>query len=517
MLRTLFREAPLLLGVALGCFGLWWHGRAFVPMDWPAGFDWERYLRESWAYMNPGTMNSTWLEPLYSYALGHLGNVYGWAWTGLVFSSVAAMMVVLGAGILGRALGGPWVGAIAAISIPLTPQLAAASRWVNLYPILSGTTALGLACLVAFCRWPGWTWAVLGGVFSGLAWAIDGRTITLLPGLLLLAFTGAMGVTGTTRRIVMLVVVLAGLAVGPWSQQTLRVVPRESTAQVAEILRGIELSKLRNSPNPRLRAACVEEPSEVINLQGLLRPCSSELALDNAVRVDEGLPYGLGLTLICLPLALLPGRRGRRESWVACLAILPFVMMTLVMSRWIIVTPRYMMQIAAPAAVIVPLGLVRFWRLFYRQRTRSLWDWVPVLGLGIWLGLGGPEHASEGPLEASSTYQMMAPVVKLIEDELSDDDVLLDCSESHVEAAILPRVTHRWPQNHEGHDWERCAEWLREPEGASDAYIVVGTRTKIVGLEGLRVPPPWQQVLRSDGQGQTIRVWKLGSNFNRAP
>ena len=176
-----------------------------------------------------------------------------------------------------------------------------------------------------------------------------------------------------------------------------------------------------------------------------------------------------------------------------------------------------MMQIAAPAAVIVPLGLIRTWGLFRRHRARSSWDWIPAVGLATWLGLGGPEHASKGPLEASSTYQMMAPVVAMIEDDVSDENVLLDCSESHVEAALLPRMTHRLPQNHEGHDWERCADWLRDPEGSSDAYIIVGTRTKIRGLRGLRVPPPWQQVLRSDGQGQTIRVWKLGSNFNREP
>ena len=93
------RESPLLLGIFLGCFGMWWYGRAFVPMMWPAGFDWERYLRESWAYMHPGTMNSTWLEPLYSYVLSHLGEVYGWAWTGLVISSIASFMVVIGAGL----------------------------------------------------------------------------------------------------------------------------------------------------------------------------------------------------------------------------------------------------------------------------------------------------------------------------------------------------------------------------------------------------------------------------------
>ena len=184
------RELPLLVGVVIGCIGMWWRGRAFVPMDWPAGFDWERYLRETWAYFNPGTMNSTWLEPLYSYMLGNLGNAVGWAWAGMLISSIGVLLIVLGSGILGRAMAGPWVGAVAAMSIPLTPNLAAAARWVNVYPALSGATAMGLACMVAMTRWPRLGWALSGGVFVGLAWALDGRTVPLLPGFILLRLVG---------------------------------------------------------------------------------------------------------------------------------------------------------------------------------------------------------------------------------------------------------------------------------------------------------------------------------------
>ena len=175
------------------------------------------------------------------------------------------------------------------------------------------------------------------------------------------------------------------------------------------------------------------------------------------------------------------------------------------------------MQIAAPAAVLVPLGLVRAWQVFGTSTMQKRMGWIPVLALAVWLWRGGPEHAHEGPLESSSTYQMMAPVMTFIDEEVSGDRVLLDCSESHIEVAILPKVTHRWPQNHEGHDWARCASWLRDPEGSSDAYVVVGNRTRIPGLQGLRVPPPWQQVLRSEGQGQSIRIWKLTANFNPEP
>lgn len=514
MVRQLRREAPLLAGIALACLGLWYRGRAFVPMDWPAGFDWERYLRETWAYMHPGTMNSTWLEPLYPYVLGNLGPHFGWAWTGMLISSVAVVMVVCGAGLLGRALAGPWVGAAAAIAIPMTPQLAAASRWVNLYPLLSGTTALGLAGVVGMARWRTWPWAVLGGVGVGLAWAIDGRTVTLLPGFVLLALTGAVVAGTRLRSAVVFALFAGGLALGPILQNGLRVVPRETTAEVAEILRGIELSKLRNSPNEQLRTACMNEPSSVISVDGLLQPCASALQADNAPRVDEGLPWGLTLTVWLLPLALLPGRGGRRQSWMAMLAIIPFVGMTVAMSRWIIVTPRYMMQIAAPAAVVVPLALVQVWQTFLRHRRLMPLAWTAPIAALVWLAMGGPKHAAIPPLESSSTYRMMAPIVNFIESDMESDAVLLDCSESHVEVAVLPMRVHGGQQNHEGHDWDRCERWVTDPEGQSDAYIIVGSRTRVPSIRGVSMPPPWLQVMRKEGQGQRIAVWKLDGAFN---
>jgi hypothetical protein len=517
MMSPWARETPLIAGIGAGCFGMWWHGRAFVPMGWPAGFDWERYLRETWAHLNPGTMNSTWLEPLYSSLLGGFGDVYGFAWTALVISSISVLGVVAGAGLLGRALGGPCVGGLAAIAIPLTPQLASAARWVNLYPLLSATTALGLAGCVAFARWPKWYWACFGGAFIGLAWAVDGRTITLLPGMILLALMGVMAVRGTMRRASYFGLFACGVAIGPISSDVLRVVPRESTAQVAEVLRGIELSKLRNSPNPALRAACATEPSEVINLAGLVRPCSAVLAQDNASRVDEGLPFGLLLTLFMLPLALLPAGQGRRQTTVAVLALIPFVGMTVVMSRWLVVTPRYMMQIAAPAAVIVPLAVVNLMGIFSRKRGFSGWGNIGLIALAAWLFRGGPAHPALQPLEASSTYEMMAPVLKFVQSHSTEGTVFLDCSESHVEAALLPHFSHGLPQNIEGHDWPRCARWLVDPEGAQDAFILVGDRTQIPGQSGLSLPPPWQEVLRSVGQGQSVRIWKLDAAFNPEP
>jgi hypothetical protein len=331
----------------------------------------------------------------------------------------------------------------------------------------------------------------------------------MLPGAILLALMAIVVVPSRVRQIVLLGVFGLGIAVGPMLQDGLRVVPREDTAQVAEILRGIELSKLRNSPNQTLRQACLNEPSSVISPTGLLQPCASALQGDNLVRVHEGLPWGLGATLWLLLFSLLPGNGGRRQSTMAVLALIPSVAMTWVMSRWIIVTPRYMMQVAAPAAVIVPLAAVQFWQTVTKSGGLGRFASLGAVFAGIWLYRGGPLHPNPGPLEDSSTYQMMAPLVQKIATDVGEGDTLLDCSESHVEVAILPRVTHAPPNNHEGHEWERCQAWMSNPEGEGDGYIILGSRTQIPGLNRLSLPPPWVQVLRRDGQGQTVRLWKL--------
>lgn len=507
--RRIFAELPFVGGVVAACVGLWWHGRAFVPMKWPAGFDWERYVRETWAYLNPGTMNSTWLEPLYPWVFGNLGPELGWAWAGALISSVSMVLVVLGAGLLGRVLGGPWCGAVAAIAIPLTPQLAHASRWVNMYPMLSGLTALGLACTAAFARWPRWYWACMGGIGIGLAWAVDSRTITLLPGMILLAGLGAWGVQHNWRRVLLMGLFVGGLMIGPYTQNVLRVVPRESTTEVAEILRGIELSKIRQGPDGVLKTACEGEPSTVISPYGLTRPCAAALQADNEPRIHAGLPVGLTWSLWLLPFAFLPSSASRRRSIIAVLTLVPALAMTWVMSRWIIVTPRYMMQIAAPAAVIAPLAVIRIWTTVLRQKMWRQFAPVGAVGIGVWLFTGGVGHMNEGPLESSSTYKMMSPIVTFIEQHVGPEDTFLDCSESHIEVSLLPKMLHALPSNHEGHDWPRCASWITSPEGKRTAYIVLGDRTRIENLRGPYLPPPWQLALRTEGQGQSISLWKL--------
>ena len=505
----LVHEIPLLMGLGLGWFLCWWRGRAFVSMTWPAGFDWERYLRETWAFTHPGTMVSTWLEPLYPWLLSTLGTDIGWASVGLFISSAAMVGLVLGGGLLGRAMAGPWAGAVAAVAIPLTPQLAAAARWVNMYPLLSATTSLGLAGAVGFARWSRWPWAVLGGVGLGLAWGVDSRTITLIPGMVLLVVMGLQGIPGWTRRGALAAVFLLGLGLGPASQKALRVMPRETTAEVAVILRGIELSKISQSEDVDLREACRGEPAVVIHPAGLLRPCATALQADNAPRVDRALPLGLGLTLLLLPLALLPGRGGRRRSAIALLALAPFMLMTWIMSRWIIITPRYMMQIAAPAAVVGPVALIQ---LVCTLRARPHWAWMGVagaVGLGVWQATEGPDNRGPyTPLEQSSTYQMMVPIVEWIQTQRSPEEGVLDCSESHIAPSFYPQTLIPPPQDHEGHDWLRCGRWIREGPAKGAGILVTGTRTRVPGVDFRALPAPWRLQLRTQGMGQEVRLWR---------
>ncbi len=498
----------MVLGVLLGWLLCWLRGHAFVPMDWPAGFDWERYLRETWAYTHPGTMVSTWLEPLYPWLLATVGNQLGWAWAGSVISSVAMIVLVLGAALLGRALGTPWSGAVAAIAIPLTPQLVAGARWVNMYPLLAAGTAVGMAGAIAFARWSRWEWAVVGGLGTGLAWGVDTRTITLIPGIVLLVLMGLQGIGGFWRKSLVFAVFVVGISVGPWSQSTLRVIEREAAADVAVILRGIELSKIAQGPDASLRAACAHAHATVIQPADLLGTCAAALGRDNAPRMNENLPFGLLWTVLLFPLACLPGRGGRRQTILAVLAIVPPLASTWAMSRWIIVTPRYMMQIAPLAAAVVPVALVQSARTLLPGRWAGWMSMVGCVALAGWMYTVGPaQRGVRQPLQYSSTYQMMQPIMQHIRGLVGTEAQLLDCSQSHIEVSLLPDKIHEPPQNHEGKDWSRCARWIYGAAGDSPRYVVTGTRSQIWGVDPQRLPAPWKRVMKSDGMGQYVALW----------
>lgn len=508
-LRRLLQELPLGLGMGVGIFLCWWRGRAFVPMVWPAGFDWERYLRETWAYTHPGTMVSTWLEPLYLWLLSTVGADIGWAAAGLLLSSAALVGAVVGAGLLGRALAGPWVGACAAVAIPLTPQLVESSRWVNLYPLLGAATVLGLAGCVGFARWSGWGWALLGGVGLGLAWGVDSRTVPLIPGMLGLFVLGLQGVRGTPRRAGLVLLFSMGVGLGPLSQHGLRVMPRETTAEVAVILRGGELHKISQSENRVMREACQDQQAVLIHVAGLLTPCASALQGDNLPRIDRILPLGTGLTLVFFPLALLPGLGGRRQSLIAALALVPPLAMTWAMSRWIFINPRYMMPVAMTAAVVGPVAVVQLIRTLSRRPRWSAIGAAMALALTLWQWQEGPDNRGAAePLEHSSTYRMAAPMLETVLAERAEGEGVLDCSESHIAVAVYPRSLVPAPQDHEGHDWLRCARWISEGPPGSTGMLLTGTRTQVPGLDPERLPPPWTLLKRTEGMGQFMILWR---------
>lgn len=507
-LRRIIKEAPLALGVLGGCFLTWWRGRAFVPMEWPGGFDWERYLRESWAYANPGTMMSTWLEPLYPWLLANIGDTFGWAWAGSLISSVAFVGMVLGAGLIGRALGDTWSGGAAAMALPLTPQLVAGARWVNMYPLLAAGTAVGMGGAIAFARWPKWPWLVVAGLGTGLAWGVDTRTVTLIPGVVLLVLLGLQGVRGWGRRALFLLLFVGGLGFGPWSHSNFRVIEREAAVDVAVTLRGIVLTTLEQGPNLVLRSACQGERAVLIHPAGLLTPCAVALEDDNAQRLRENLPFGLWLTLLALPWACLPGLGGRRRLFIAFLAVVPPLVSTWAMSRWIILTPRYLMPIAPLAAAIVPVALVQISRTF-------LWRaWAPLVGAAacvasiFWMFETGPsQRGVREPLERSSTYQMMRPVMQAVRGFMASGVPVLDCSQSHVEVSLLPEILHDGEPNHEGMDWARCGQWILNPNRKEPAAVITGSRSGIWGVDPNQLPSPWTSVLKSNGMGQRVNVW----------
>jgi MFS family permease len=470
-------ELPLFAGIAIGWHLLRARGRAFTPMRFPAGFDWSEYLPASWMMVHRIDVGfPRFRNPLYPWIAGHLGERLGdYPWAAVVLSSIGMCLVVLAAGLGARALSTAWAGGVAAASVPLVHSAAQASRWVNEYPLLAGVTGLTFAFGACAARWPGWAWTTAAGLAAGLAWGIDDRSIPAVAAAALLVAIGAARRSGSIRWILP-VLFLAGAALGPLSIRTLSIAPKlepraQLRAQRENALRGI-----RDSHIPALVQACATEPLYGLpSIPALRRPCARALLRENLRTAPLELPFGLRLTLLALPFALLPARRGV-GSVLASIAVFGAALSSLaVMALWVMVPDRYILHFAAPLAMIVPVALSR---LLETAAPRAVAGWLvppaPVLA-GVWAFAGVNHGRPPAPLDDAPQSQALGAMLETLRARVGPSDTLLDCSAMGLETALLPRQYHAAPLNLYGNDMRRCIEWLDAPERRTGARWLVTT------------------------------------------
>ena len=277
--KTMFREAPWLLGVAAGLIGLWWRGYAFVPLPFLSSYDWMEYVPSAYMVTHGIDLGgyATWRNPLYPAILGSVGEWIGYNEAAWLIASISMSMVVIASGLGARAMANPWAGFVAAITVPLINPWAEASRWATLYPLLTASTAVTLGAGAAYLRWKTPIAGVVAAAFAGLAFGIDFRGIALVVAV------AAFVLLNRERRKGAIALIALMCAVGPLANQSSSIGHQKETATAVGTQRALELQLALESGDVDLVRACQNEPTTGAypTPATLMRPCAWAFIKDN--------------------------------------------------------------------------------------------------------------------------------------------------------------------------------------------------------------------------------------------
>lgn len=468
-LRPAAAELPLLAGVLAGWWLLWWQGHAFVLDGAVEGYGWADYLENAWMVTHREDLGyANFRRPLHGALLGHLGEAMGsYADAGIVLSSLAAGGAVLAAGLLARALAGPWAAGAASVAVVSTQVAITSARWANNYTLLAGTSGLSLALAACCARWPRWWLALLAGLSGGLAWGVDSRGLAMLPGAAALVLLGA----ARARRVGVLLAFALPMAIGPVSQDALWLdgVQRPGPVEQLRFQRSVSLRWARNSHDPVLIDACADEAADTLPTLGTLQtPCAQAMWSYNlSKRFPAHLPWPAGVVALAALALLVPGRR--RGEAVDGIAALGGGLASLVAFAWWFPYPdRYLLPFCVPLAVIVPVGLAR---VLGRVRPWALAVGAVVALAGAWVA-DPTERNTPTKLQFNPQERLKDRVAAQVASVLGDGDAFLDCADFHTATRWLPRLVAPAPPMAKV-DEARCVAWLKAPSGGDQHYVLV--------------------------------------------
>ena len=506
MNRRYVAEAPWLMGVALGILGLWWRGYAFVPLPFISSYDWMEYVPSAWMVTHGVDLGgyATWRNPLYPAILGHLGEWIGYNEAAWLLGSIAMSLVVFSAGLGARVLANPWAGMVAAITVPFINPWAEASRWATLYPTLAATTGLSLACGAAFTVWRKPIWILLAGIAAGLAWGIDFRGIALVCAVVVLAGFGL------EKRWGLLLGIIAAIAFGPAMNASAQIAVTKDTSYAVQTQRALELKLAVESGKVELVQACLNEPADsAYPTPGtLMRPCAWAFVADNMDRAKDQAPFGVGLTLIGLPLLAFIG--SGRQRWAAIIVFGAAYGALFLMSVWARLNVHHFVQFAAPIAMSVPVVIARLVDAI-PKRGVHLSSNIGMCALGlIWVTTQGPwAGKAVEDLAKAEQHQLLGWMLDGMGAHVNfkAGDILMDCTGLGVEAAILPKRTHPGTPNFQPSALStRCQEWIKDPPDTA-ARVWLFTREE-PGFQG-PPQPPWHMIQAWEDGPRRTWLWQL--------
>lgn len=497
MNRGLRSELPFLLGCGLACALLARPGVVFFGHA--CGSDWPSYLENAARFWHPdwpGLVYQDWRKPLHAFLIGLLGEWRGYLVGAQWITLGSTLATVLGAGLLGRALGGRTTGVLSALVVALLPALEQSGRWVNLYPLLAGLGALALGLAAACLRWPRLELALSAGLMGGLAWACDFRGG--VPLILTLLTVVASAVAARRRgwwALALVLVALVGAAAG-WGldqglQRNLGIDPLSLQRQVAV------QSEVSIGPNlpPEVRQLCAPDRLESAHGVRLGADCTRVLLPHNWAELVsfDALPPTWWLALF-LP-ALLPARWGRRSSIGVALLLGGSVAAMLVGMALVAYPERYALLQLVPLALVLPVGFERLVARLVPAGGGRGWGGlvqlvavlavVCVLWPRVWpMGREPAQFCRAGGIPVPGLERGRQAVLSWAQSGLGPTDVLLDCSLSSFDELLLPQ---RLPLREVLPGGDACSRWVRTPP------VVRGTVWLVTLAKHPGLPEPVRQ------------------------
>lgn len=485
------RHAPLLAGILVGWLLLWWWGSAWVLDERLGGYRWPDYLRNAWmVFSDQPEAIHRFRKPLHALMLAPLGEALGSFPNGAIALSSACMtLAVVGVALGARSLAGSWAGGVAAASVPWVANNAEAARWANSYTLLAACSLLGICLALGSTRGQDLRVKALlalgAGLFAGLGWATDERGLAMVPVALAFVLLGLRSRWGLLRVLLF----AAGLAVGPAINATQPKNPyalgweekMETQAQVvhrwiilsgsAPLIQACEGADLR----PSLRAIATE--------------CGqAQLEHNTRKTLPRHLPFGL-LTLLGLPLCLLPGRGGARASLAGGVLVATCVGSWAFMGSMTLIPERYALQLVLPWVLVVPVGLARLAQHLPRRGLAPLL----LLPAAAWaVGTDASDRYLRTAVGLDTNYHLLLGAADRLRRELPSDATLLDCSQWYVDLALLPRELHdrSWPTSGDNTPTIEhalaCERWIQE---GGDLMAVDGSSTWFHRASRTRKPP----------------------------
>ncbi len=475
----LLREAPLLLGLVLGLACLLHPG--LPRFGYPLGADWDTYLGSAaHLWLDPGSFSyNEWRQPLYPLLLGGAGQLWGYVWVGQALAIAGVAAAIVAAGLLGRALVGPWAGGLAALATALAPGALDGSWWVNPYPLAAGCSGLALALAACCARWPRSSAALLAGLAAGAAWGLDLRGLAVVAAVPLVV---VLAPVPWGRRLRLLLAVAVGVAVFAALDQGVK---RRAGLATLPLSQQVSLQH-RQARGPGAppglgttseAAGCLGQELLPLGPATLLDSCAASRRRLNLAHMQKKghLPPPAAL-LPLLALVLVPARWGRRSSLVALVVFGVPLASVLVGISWVPFPDRYLLPQLSLLGALGPVALVGAGKSVPSAGSLGRWcgrasvALALVWLLAVWPGWRAGEllepldsqrrRGAEVPQEAD----LRVHLARWAAGSIGDDDLLVDCADLQLEKCLLPL---RVPLRHDPPHAPGCRRLALDPPPAA--------------------------------------------------